>query len=84
MHRMRFFHTDFSLRVNIYRKIFRISYIKKGFLNSRCNSAQSFADVYLQIFTHGNFVVAFQSSGVLSAVVIQPKKKTQSDTTSCI
>lgn len=70
-----FLHTDFSLRVNIYRKIFRISYIKKGFLISVCNSAQSFVDVHLQTFTYGNFVVAFQSSVVLSAVVMQPKKR---------
>ena len=72
-----FLHINFSLKVDVRRKIFRICCVKRGFLNSRCNSALPFTNVYLQTFTHSNFAVAWLASVIMSTVAMQQNKEQQ-------
>lgn len=72
-----FLHINFSLRADIHREIFRICYVKRGFLYSRYHSAWSFTNVYLQTFRHGNFSVAVLVCIIRSTIAMQQTKEWQ-------
>lgn len=65
-----FLHINFSLRVDIHRQIFAICYIKRGFLNSRYNSAWPFTNVCLQTFRHEYFAVAVSVCIIRSSIAM--------------